>query len=368
MLAAPEQRVKGDRWFALIDKVYAERNLPAASQQVAKNDGAAGIDQQQAADWLRPLPEAIWELSDKLRADDYVPSSIKRVHIPKPGTTETRPLGIPTVRDRIVQAAIVNVIEPIFERDFAEHSDGFRPGRGCRDALRRRDPLIGQGHHSVVDADRKGDFDTIPHDLLMARVSETIADGKLPSLIEAFLKAPIQDGSNRIVPTAGPPQGAVRSPLLSNIHLNPLDHLMQQSGSPMVRYADDYVILCRTADEAATALDLVTQWTADNGLTLHPTKTKIVDVGTEGFDFLGYHFRDHRHWPREKSLKKPKDTLPQKTRRTSGDSLPCVIAKPNQTLRGWFASFQHSSYRTILRDLDKWLRMRLRSLLRKRRK
>ena len=239
MLAALEEGVKGDRWFTLIDKVHSERSLLAAFQQVAKNDGAPGIDHQSADDWTRQLPEAIWELSDRLKAGEYVPSAIKRVHIPKPGTNETRPLGIPTVRDRIVQAAIVNVIEPIFERDFAEHSYGFRPGRGCKDALRRVDRLIKQGHCIVVDADLKGYFDTIPHDFLMARVSDKIADGKLLSLIEAFLKAPIQDGQERLTPTAGTPQGAVLSPLLSNIYLNPLDHLMAQSGYQMVRYADD---------------------------------------------------------------------------------------------------------------------------------
>lgn len=365
MLAALEQGVKGDRWFTLIDKVYSERNLLAAFQQVAKNDGAAGIDHQTAADWSRQLPEAIWELSDKLKAGDYSPSAIKRVHIPKPGTSETRPLGIPTVRDRIVQAAIVNVIEPIFEKDFAEQSYGFRPGRGCKDALRRVDQLIRQGHYYVVDADLKGYFDTIPHDLLMDRVREKIADGNLLSLIEAFLKAPIQDGSTRIAPTAGTPQGAVLSPLLSNIYLNPLDHLLQQSGFQMVRYADDFVILCRTADEAQRALEIVVQWVTANGLTLHPTKTKICDVRTEGFDFLGYHFRDHRHWPREKSQKKLKDTLRQKTRRNSGRSLKSIIAEVNLTLVGWFEYFKHSRP-WIFGRLDSWLRGRLRSILRRR--
>jgi RNA-directed DNA polymerase len=270
------------------------------------------------------------------------------------------------VRDRVVQAAIVNVIEPIFERDFAEHSYGFRPGRGCKDALRRVDRLLKQGRVHVVDADLKGYFDSIPHDRLMARLEEKIADGPVLRLIESFLKADILDQASRWTPEAGAPQGAVLSPLLSNIYLDPLDHLLAQQGFEMVRYADDFVVLCRTAEDANRALAMVRQWVADNGLALHPTKTRIVDARTEGFDFLGYTFRGTQHWPRKKSLAKLKDSLRAKTPRTSGDSLPCVIWEANQTLRGWFAYFQHSSYRTVYRDLDGWLRGRLRSLLRKR--
>jgi RNA-directed DNA polymerase len=221
MLTALEQGVKGEKWFALIDKVTSERNLWAAFQQVSVNGGAAGVDHQTTDEWCRQLPEAIWELADSLKGGTYRPSAIRRVHIPKPGTGETRPLGIPTVRDRIVQGAIVNVIEPISERDFAEHSYGFRPGRGCKDALRRVDQLIRSGHIYVVDADLKGYFDTIPHDRLMARVGEKIADGRLLSLIASFLTAPVQEGTEQTIPRSGTPQGAVLSPLLSNISLDP---------------------------------------------------------------------------------------------------------------------------------------------------
>jgi RNA-directed DNA polymerase len=264
-----------------------------------------------------------------------------------------------------VQAAIVNVIQPIFERDFAEHSYGFRPGRGCRDALRRVDQLVKQGYVHVVDADLKSYFDTIPHDRLMDRLKTKIADGSLLSLIESFLKADILDDAEQWTPDGGAPQGAVLSPLLSNIYLDPLDHLLAAKGFEMVRYADDFVILCRTAKDAAEALELVRQWTTDNGLTLHPTKTKIVDVRTDGFDFLGYHFIGTRHWPREKSLKKLKDTLRVKTPRTSGNSLQFIVTDVNLTLRGWFTYFQHS-YRTTFPSVDKWIRGRLRSILRKR--
>jgi len=272
MLTALEEGVKGGVWFALIDKVFAERNLRAAFQQVAKNDGAAGVDHETVQAFERQLTETIRWLSEKLRTGTYTPQPIRRAHIPKPGTNETRPLGIPTVRDRVVQAAMVNVIEPIFERDFAEHSYGFRPGRGCKGALRRVSQLLEEGYVHVVDADLKGYFDSIPHDRLMSRVKERIADGRVLRLIGDFLKADILDEMKRWTPEQGAPQGAVLSPLLSNVYLDPLDHLMARHGIEMVRYADDFVILCKTAEDAARALELVKQWVADNGLTLHPER------------------------------------------------------------------------------------------------
>ena len=249
----------------MFDKVFAERNLLASLQQVAAKKGASGVDHVTVGEFMRQIPDVIWQLSDALQDGSYQPQVIRRVHIPKPGSTETRPLGIPTVRDRVVQAAIVNVIEPIFERDFAERSYGFRPGRSCKDALRRVDQLLKAGYVHVVDADLKGYFDSIPHDRLMARVQEKIADGRVLSLIEAFLKTGIQEGTSAWTPETGAPQGAVLSPLLSNIYLDPLDHHMAQAGFEMVRYADDFVILCRTAGEASRALQRVQAWVTANG-------------------------------------------------------------------------------------------------------
>lgn len=366
MLTALVQGVKGEKWFRLNDKVFAERNLFAAFQKVAKKRGAAGVDHETVAGFARRIPEVLWELSDALKAGMYKPQAIRRVHIPKPGTNETRPLGIPTVRDRVVQAAVVHVIEPIFERDFAEHSYGFRPGRGCKDALRRVGQLLEQGFVHVVDADLKGYFDSIPHDQLMNRVEEKIADGPVLRLIESFLKADILDDAKHWTPEEGAPQGAVLSPLLSNVYLDPLDHLMAKHGIEMVRYADDFVILCKTAEDAARALELVRQWVTDNGLTLHPTKTRIVDARTERFDFLGYSFRDQDHWPRQKALQKLRDAIRNKTPRTSGKSLRCVIADVNAILRGWLAYFKHSTYRNVYHDQDRWVRSRLRGILRRR--
>jgi len=367
MLTALIEGVEGEKWFRLFDKVFAERNLVTALQQVAKNNGAPGVDHVTVHEFAQQLPENLWQLSDSLKDGTYRPQAIRRVRIPKPGTNETRPLGIPTVRDRIVQAAIVNVIEPIFERDFAEQSYGFRPQRGCKDALRRVERLLSTGHVHVVDADLKGYFDSIPHDRLMDRLKTKIADGRVLSLIESFLKAGILEGGEEWTPEEGAPQGAVLSPLLSNIYLDPLDHLLAQQGLEMVRYADDFVILCRTREDAEAALALVRAWAAEAGLTLHPDKTRIVDSRTESFAFLGYEFRGDKHWPRRKSIQKLKQNLRPRTRRTSGDSIQFTISKVNQSLRGWFEYFKHSRYANVFQDIDGWIRGRLRGILRKRR-
>lgn len=365
MLAALERGVKGNCWFSLIDKIYSEKGLRAAWTKVLANRGKPGVDRVTVEQFEQNLDANLKRLSDQLRTEEYRPQAIRRVEIPKPGSHETRPLGIPTVRDRVVQGAVRQVLEPIFEREFAEHSYGFRPRRGCKDALRQVDSLLKHGYCHVVDADLKSYFDTIPHKLLMERVGERIADRRVLTLIESFLKAGIMDGLREWTPDAGAPQGAVLSPLLSNIYLNPLDHLMAVLGFEMVRYADDFVILCRTAEAAEQALEQVRQWTAEAGLTLHPTKTRIVDSRIEGFAFLGYQFEDGTRRPREKSLKKLKDTVREKTKRTNGQSLQAIITDLNATLVGWFGYFQHS-HKYIFTDLDSWIRMRLRSILRRR--
>jgi RNA-directed DNA polymerase len=364
MLTALEQGVKGGIWFSLIDKVYAPANLFASYAKVAANGGAAGVDHVTVEDFTKRLTGNLEKLTAQLQDGTYRPQAVRRVNIPKPGTQETRPLGIPTVRDRIVQGALRQVLEPIFERQFAPHSYGFRPGRGCKDALRRVDGLLKQGYHYVVDVDLKSYFDTIPHDKLLAEVHKYVGDSRVVGLIEAFLKAGIHDGLREWTPESGAPQGAVLSPLLSNLYLNELDHLMARSGYEMTRYADDLVIQCRSGEEAERALALVRAWTAQAGLTLHPTKTKIVDAQTEGFDFLGYRFVKHRRFPRRKSLAKFKAAIRAKTRRTAGRSLHRIVADVNRTLRGWFEYFKHS-HRAAFRDLDAWIRMRLRSILRK---
>jgi RNA-directed DNA polymerase len=274
-------------------------------------------------------------------------------------------VGIPTVRDRVVQTALLMVMEPIFERDFAEHSYGFRPGRGCKDALRRVDQLLKDGYTYVVDADLKSYFDTIPHDRLLSLVGQKVSDGRVLNLLQSFLKQGVLDGLREWTPEEGSPQGGCISPLLSNIYLNPLDHLMAERGFQMVRYADDFVIMCRSPEEAARALALVQEWTAEAGLKLHPEKTKIVDAKADAFDFLGYRFQRGHRVPRPKSIQKLKDAIRTKTKRTSGESLTKIINDLTPRLRGWFEYFKHSR-RSTFPKLDGWIRMRLRSLLRKR--
>ena len=373
MLRALEEGVKGGVWFRLIDKVYATANLEAAWKKVQANNGAAGVDGQSVQAFARHVEHRLKRLEQELKEERYRPLDVRRHWIPKPGTNEKRPLGIPAVCDRVTQTALRSVLEPIFEREFAEHSYGFRPGRSCKQALSRVHDLLEQGYTWVVDADLKSYFDTIPHEQLMARVRERVADGRVLQLIETFLKANVMDGLKRWEPEAGAPQGAVISPLLSNIYLNPLDHLMAQAGYEMVRYADDFVVLCRSEEEARQALERVKEWTAQAGLTLHPEKTRIISVtegptwAAEGFDFLGFHLTRGGRTPRAKSLKKIRDTIRQRTPRSNGHCLTAIITTLNRSLHGWFNYFRASEARPF-RDLDRMTRRRLRAILSKRAK
>jgi RNA-directed DNA polymerase len=368
MLTALEKGVKGGAWFSLVDKVYATRTLRRAFKDVKKNAGAAGVDHQTIGMFERNLDANLDKLSRELREETYQPKAVRRAWIPKPGNQkEKRPLGIPTVRDRVVQTALRYALEPVFEREFAERSYGFRPGRGCKAALRHVIHLLEAGYTWVVDADLKSYFDTIPHRPLLEQVGKRVSDGRILKLIKSFLAQDIMEAMNQWTPEAGSPQGAVMSPLLSNIYLNPLDHHMAQGGCEMIRYADDFVILCRSQAEAEEALAKVRHWTSAAGLQLHPEKTCIVDATQRGgFDFLGYHFERGYHWPRKKSLQKFKDTIRAKTHRTNGLSMEAIIQRLNPTLAGWFGYFKHS-HRTTFPRLDSWIRMRLRSILRKRR-
>lgn len=366
MLTALENGVKGNKWFSLIDKVYAPDNLAAAFTRVAANGGAAGVDHQTVEMYERQLSANQEKLAQQLRDGSYRPQAVRRVWIKKAGSKERRPLGIPTVRDRVAETALRHVLEPIYERDFAEQSYGFRPQRGARQALRRVAEYLKAGYTWVVDADLKSYFDTIPHERLLERVKEKVSDGRVIKLITSYLEQGVMEEMASWTPTAGTPQGAVISPLLSNIYLDPLDHLMAARGMEMVRYADDFVVLCRTEAEARQALAWVTQWTTVNGLSLHPEKTRIVDATIGGgFDFLGYHFERGYRWPRPKSVKKLRDHIRRKTRRTHGHALLVIIADVNRTLGGWFEYFKHS-HPTTFRQQDSWIRMRLRSILRKR--
>jgi RNA-directed DNA polymerase len=368
MKSALVNGVKGGKWFSVVDKVLRPTTLEAAWRKVEQNKGTAGVDGESVERFAAGAERYLIELHESLKSGTYRPTPVKRVDIPK-GPGQTRPLGIPSVKDRIVQTALKMAIEPIFETSFREGSYGFRPGRGCKDALREVDRLLKEGYAHVVDADLKSYFDTIPHDRLMARVEEKISDGRVLALIEGYLGQDIMKGMERWTPTAGTPQGAVISPLLANIYLHPLDLLMEQDGLRMVRYADDFVILCRSANEAEEALRRVTAWTQANGLTLHPEKTRIGDARKPGggFDFLGYRFEGGRRYVRKKSLKAFKDKVRAKTGRTRGASLERIIAELNPMLRGWFGYFKHA-VPSEFRLLDGFLRRRLRAILRKQEK
>lgn len=365
MLAALETGVKGGVWFSLVDKVHSEKTLRASWERVRGNRGSGGVDGVTVGRFAKDVEERLCKLSVSLMEGKYQPLPVRRVWIPKTDGRR-RPLGIPAVRDRVVQGALRSVLEPIFEKEFSEHSYGFRPGRGPKDALRRVDRLLKEGYVYVLDADLKSYFDTIPHEKLMKVVSGRIADGRVLELLELYLKQGVLEGMRGWTALKGTPQGAVISPLLSNIYLDPLDRKMKESGFEMTRYADDFVIQCRSGSEAERALAILRQWVEQSGLQLHPEKTRIVDMSQPGgFDFLGYHFERDRHWPSRKSLRKFRDRIRGKTKRTNGHSMDQIIKEVNKTTRGWFEYFKHGN-RTTLKILDCWIRMRLRSILRKR--
>ena len=362
MLTALENGVKGGKWFSLMDKIHAMKTLHAAWQQVAKKKGAGGVDGMSIARFAANQEVYLTELHEALKNGTYQPQAVKRVYIPK-SDGKQRPLGIPAVKDRVVQMALKMVIEPILEREFVDHSYGFRPQRGCKDALRSVDEALKAGYTWVVDADLQSYFDTIPHDKLMMRVETKISDGRVLELIKRFLKQNIMEDMQEWTPTGGTPQGAVISPLLADIYLHPLDKLMLEAGLRMVRYADDFVILCRSKAEALQALNLVREWVTTNGLTLHPDKTHVGNCmeSGQGFEFLGYRFENGKRWVRKKSLKALKDKIRSKTKRSRGDSMKRIVADLNPMLRGWFNYFKHAN-RYTFPEIDGFVRRRLRSL------
>lgn len=374
MLAALEEGVKGNKWFSLIDKVYADRTLGLAWAKVSSNAGACGVDGVTVERFGKDSQSRLLAVKEHLKEGSYQPALVKRVMIPKPGSAQKRPLGIPTVRDRVVQSALRMAIEPIFEKEFAPHSYGFRPGRGCKDALRQVDALLKGGHVHVVDADLKSYFDTIPHQRLMTLVAERIADGRVLALIEAFLKQGVLEGDIRWqAGEEGTPQGGVISPLLANLYLNPLDWLMSEAGFAMVRYADDFVVLCRSAAQAQQALEKIRAWVEGAELKLHPEKTRVVDMSQAAshFDFLGYRFYRRSKGKltrivRPKSEQKLRATLKPLTQRNCGVSLEAVIQRINPALAGWFEYFKQATPH-CLKGMDSWVRDRLRAILRRRR-
>ncbi len=366
MLEALERGVKGGKWHSLIDKVHRDENLLLAWQEVKKRKGCGGVDRMSLCQFEHHLGQRLEKLSSQIREGSYEPQPVLRKYIPKDGGRGRRPLGIPTIGDRVVQAALRNVIEPIFERKFTDQSYGFRPGRGCKDALREVARLLSEGHTWVVDVDIKSYFDTIPHEELINEIAEEVADGRVLALIRGFLSQGVLEGMHQWQPETGTPQGAVISPLLANIYLHPVDVIVRDADFKMIRYADDMVILCRTREEAEKALGVLRQALEERQLELHPEKTGLVDATARpGFQFLGYIFFGNKRYPREPSVKKLRRAIKERTKRNRSDDLDTIIRDVNSVLRGWFEYFKHSS-RGAFVELDQYVRRRLRAILSKR--
>jgi RNA-directed DNA polymerase len=369
MLKALETGVRGGKWHNLLDKVYGAANIQAAWQRVKANKGSGGIDQVSIEGFEVGLQARLEKIAQQLRDRTYTPQPVRRAYIPKPGSSEKRPLGIPTVGDRVVQTALRNVLEPIFERIFEPRSYGFRPKRRSHQALREVERLLAEGHVWIVDVDIQKYFDSIPPKSLLQEVAKQVSDSGVLSLIEAYLGQGVLEGMSLWTPGLGTPQGAVISPLLANIYLHPVDVALRQDGYEHVRYADDMVILCRTREEAEIALEHLRTLLAERGLRLHPTKTRIANLfESPGFQFLGYVFHGKYRNPREASQTKLRTKIRSLTKRTNGHSIERIIHMLNASLRGWMTYFQFCSpTANAWRGLDGYVRYRLRALLDKRR-
>ncbi len=336
-----------------------------AFQAVKRNHGAAGIDKVSIEMFERQLEQNLLALMRKLKDRTFEPRPLRRVHIPK-GGGQTRPLGIPAVRDRVAQEVLRRLLSPIFERIFHEDSFGFRPGRGCHMALERVLETWRQGHRYVLDADIKGFFDNIPHPVIMAGVAAEVADGNILQLVEKFLRAGVMEDGVFLPTRRGTPQGGVISPLLANIALNTLDWRLHEAGYRFVRYADDFVVLCRTEAQAQEAQALVQEHLAGIGLELSANKTRIAHL-TEGFQFLGFRVSSWSVTMRTKSVEKFKTRIRELTERHRNLDAQ-VVRKVNQVVRGVSHYFHtpFSRVRGLFRELDRWLRMRLRAMKKKR--
>src|SRR5574341_2510433 len=359
-------RESGRKWYSLYDKVSAPEVLRGAWDQVAANRGAAGVDGQSVRMFGAQVDLHLAELQRLLAQRRYQPLPVRRHWLRKPGTTARRPLGIPAVRDRVVQAAVVNVLEPICEAEFLDCSYGYRPGRSQHQALDRVSAALAQGQTWVVEADIRGCFDGIPQDPLLDAVADRVADGTLLALLRAFLTAGVLEGQDFQPTETGTPQGAVLSPLLCNIYLHRLDQSLTAQGFTLIRFADDFVVLCRSQAEAAAALQAVRQGLADLGLTLSEEKTRIVQVEEAAFTFLGYTFYRTYRFPSDRAMRRLRARLRPVTRRQQPRPLREIVADVNLILRGWGQYFRHGHCQTRFARLDAWVRMRLRSFLRKR--
>jgi RNA-directed DNA polymerase len=371
--ALKTRQESGGKWFSLIDRMWEVRLLEAAWERLnrrvtgEKRRRGAGVDGVTVEGFARRAGEEIARLAEELRSGSYRPRAARRHYIPKPGTTKKRPLGIPCVRDRVVQEALRSLIEPIFEVEFLEGSHGFRPRRSTDTACQRLEANLRAGKVWVVDADISGCYDNIDHEKDLDQVNRRIADGRVLGLLRAFLKAGVMEEMKVRYATTGTPQGGVISPLLANIMLHAMDEELEARGIAWVRYADDFVLLCETRAEAESALDAVRAILERLGLTLSLEKTRIAHLD-EGFDFVGWHYKGHQRWPRSKSVKALRLKLREKTRRLRPGSMESICAEIGPILRGWFRYFRDGNSGATCQQLSGWVHRRLRSILHRRHK
>lgn len=335
-----------------------------AWRAVRRNRGAAGIDKVSIQMFEQNLDANLDRLMRELKQGTFQPLPARRVYIPKDAKgTKFRPLGIPAVRDRVAQEVLRRLLNPVFEAKFHDHSYGFRPGRSCHDAVEKVLELGRQGYRYVLDADISGFFDNLSHAAIMRELSDVVADGNILRLVEKFLRAGVMEGG-KIRPTrVGTPQGGVASPLLANIALNVLDWHLHEYGFRFVRYADDFVVLCRSEDDAKEALVLVEHLLADRlGLSLSSEKTKVTRFH-EGFSFLGFDIKSRFVRMRAKSVENFKAKVRRITRRSHNLDAEMIV-QLNRVIRGtvnYFATpWSHCG--DMYRSLDRWIRMRLRCM------
>jgi RNA-directed DNA polymerase len=355
---------------SLIGQVYDRRNLRRAWERVKENKGAGGVDGVTIARFEKDRDRYLDVLHRQLKEGRYRPRPVRRVEIDKPGTTKKRPLGIPTIMDRVCQQALVQVLEPIFEPTFREESFGYRPGRSAHMAMRRIWRQLGQDAW-IVDADLADFFGTLSHELLIELVADRVADGKVLSLIRSMLMAgALRDGVYEST-VAGTPQGGVASPLLSNIYLSVFDERMAQAGYALTRYADDWVIICRSRAEAERALASARRVLEEElRLRLHPEKTRIVHI-SRGFEFLGYRIGrgkglSHKAGgpslyaiPTDRSIERFKDKVRMATNRRNPKDLKGVLDELNPIIRGWGNYYRRAHVRRLFNRLNRWIVLRV---------
>jgi len=348
------------KWYSLIDKIYSTRNLELAFKHVKRNDGAPGIDGETVSDFAAKLELNIEFLHEQLKTKNFAPSPVRRVEIEKP-EGGVRLLGIPTVKDRVVQQAIVNIIEPIFDETFHPSSYGYRPNRSQHQAVAKAERFMNKyGLEHVVDMDLSKCFDTLDHEIMIKAVSERISDGRVLNLIRKFLKSGVMQSDNFTKTEVGSPQGGVCSPLLSNIYLNQFDQKMMNKGIRIVRYADDILIFAKDKKTAGDYKAYATKVLEEElKLKVNTTKTKLTSV-YEGVEFLGFVIRNKTLGVNSKRIKRFKDKIRRITRRNSGRKLESIIRELNPVLRGWMNYYRVANIKGLTRDLMAWLRRRLR--------